>query len=258
LPRPLLEDLAKSTVETDTFQFITKLFDQYINFISLEDNLFILNQHKSYLTFNHPTITDAEAESHIEKTAEGLFSIFVTLGQIPVIRSNKNGAAEAIAQKLNEMIVRHRQDNPKENLFSASGASGYQRPLLIILERNVDLSVMLQHCWTYQPLVHDLLDLNLNKIHVDIGATEKERTEEQKKKDAKVFDLDSSIDTFLEQNSGIAFPNIAGAVSALLKEYQTAMDELTKLAGGQSLETLEDQEKLLGKTKALGTPFIII
>jgi hypothetical protein len=33
----------------------------------------------------------------------------------------------------------------------------FQRPLLVILDRNVDLATPLHHTWTYQALAHDVL-----------------------------------------------------------------------------------------------------
>jgi len=33
----------------------------------------------------------------------------------------------------------------------------FQRPLLVILDRNMDLATPFHHTWTYQALVHDVL-----------------------------------------------------------------------------------------------------
>ena len=43
-----------------------------------------------------------------------------------------------------------------------------QRPVLVILDRNVDLIPMLAHSWTYQALVHDVLDMKLNRVTVEV------------------------------------------------------------------------------------------
>ena len=47
------------------------------------------------------------------------------------------------------------------------GSSSVQRPLLCLFDRNFDLTAMLQHAWTYQPLVHDVLNMRLNRVDVD-------------------------------------------------------------------------------------------
>jgi hypothetical protein len=41
--------------------------------------------------------------------------------------------------------------------------------VLVILDRNVDLIPMLSHSWTYQALVHDVLDMKLNRVTVEVS-----------------------------------------------------------------------------------------
>jgi len=41
-------------------------------------------------------------------------------------------------------------------------------PVLVVLDRNVDLIPMLSHSWTYQALVHDVLDMKLNRVTVEV------------------------------------------------------------------------------------------
>jgi hypothetical protein len=41
--------------------------------------------------------------------------------------------------------------------------------VLVILDRNVDLVPMLSHSWTYQALVHDVLDMKLNRVTVEVS-----------------------------------------------------------------------------------------
>ncbi|CAF4772981.1 unnamed protein product, partial [Rotaria magnacalcarata] len=33
----------------------------------------------------------------------------------------------------------------------------FQRPVLVILDRSIDLASLLHHTWTYQALAHDIL-----------------------------------------------------------------------------------------------------
>lgn len=42
----------------------------------------------------------------------------------------------------------------------------FQRPLLVLVDRNVDLATPLHHTWTYQALCHDVLGLGLNTVTV--------------------------------------------------------------------------------------------
>lgn len=45
LPRPLLEDLANTAVANSTVQQVQRVYDQFVSFISLEDDLFTLRRH---------------------------------------------------------------------------------------------------------------------------------------------------------------------------------------------------------------------
>lgn len=48
-----------------------------------------------------------------------------------------------------------------------SVTGSFQRPLLAIVDRHVDISTMLHHTWTYQALAHDLLEYKLNRVGYD-------------------------------------------------------------------------------------------
>jgi hypothetical protein len=40
------------------------------------------------------------------------------------------------------------------------------RPLLLLVDRGVDLGVMMHHPWTYQALAHDILPCAHNKLFI--------------------------------------------------------------------------------------------
>ena len=44
LDRPLMEKLARATIASNTYSLVTKVFDQYLDFVTLEPRLFTLNQ----------------------------------------------------------------------------------------------------------------------------------------------------------------------------------------------------------------------
>ncbi len=78
------------------------------------------------------------------------------------IRCPRGAAAEMIATKLDRKLRDHVL-NSKDNLFSSQARSApsaagtpTSRPVLVILDRNVDLIPMLSHSWTYQSLCFDI------------------------------------------------------------------------------------------------------
>ena len=88
--------------------------------------------------------------------------MLATLGVVPIIRCPKGGAAEHVAAQLDAML-REALKAPRGGPFSSDGAgtgaglaASLQRPLLCLFDRNFELSVVLQHSWTYKPLVGGL------------------------------------------------------------------------------------------------------
>lgn len=99
----------------------------------------------------------------------------------------------------------------------ASGLSNLQRPLLLILDRNVDLVSMISHGWTYQALVSDCLEIKLNRVVV---------THPQKRS----YDLDSK-DFFWEKNAPNPFPQVAEEIDTELNKYKQDAADITRSAG---------------------------
>ncbi len=60
LPRPLLEALARATLQTGSVGQIAKLYDQFLGFVSLEPNLFTLNIPRSFVLYNDPRMPDTK------------------------------------------------------------------------------------------------------------------------------------------------------------------------------------------------------
>lgn len=67
--------------------------------------------------------------------------------------------------------------NSKTNIFSSarpstSAGTAASRPVLIVLDRNIDLTPMLSHSWTYMSLINDVLSMKLNRITVQTPVDE--------------------------------------------------------------------------------------
>ncbi|CAZ80710.1 unnamed protein product [Tuber melanosporum] len=235
VPRAILEDFAALTAQNNTSEKIAQVYDQYLNFVVSEPDLFSLNLKDVYYTLNSAQAADSAIEQAIDKVVGGLFSVAVTMGSIPVIRAPKGNAAELIAQKLDRKLRDHVLNSRDNNLFSARAgvtSTAQSRPVLIILDRNIDLIPMLSHSWTYQSLVHDVLNMRLNRITV-------ETIEEGGKVSKKSYDLNSS-DFFWAKNAGVPFPQVAEDIDTELTRYKEDVAEITKKTGAASLEDLQN------------------
>lgn len=211
ISKPLLEYLAQSVLESDSVNKIEKVFDQYCNFISLEDYMFSLGHENSYISFNDPRIDEIKAQENVQKTVNSLFGVILSLGVVPIIQCPKGGPAEMIARQLDQTIREH--INSIDNVLDGSS---WNRPVLVLLDRSIDLSVMVAHTWSYQTLIHDLLSYNLNRVKMEVE-------EEDKKSGKKVtllksFDIDCN-EPFFAPRASSPFPNVA-------VEIQQAVDEI--------------------------------
>ncbi|KAF7617085.1 hypothetical protein AFLA_005133 [Aspergillus flavus NRRL3357] len=238
VPRPLLEDFASQIATTGTSEHIAQVYDQYLNFIVAEPDLFSLGLgHDAYWKINSAQTSDEDLDAIIDKIVSGLFSVSVTMGAIPIIRCPKGGAAELIATKLDRKLRDHIL-NSKDNLFSTNKKSTpgvpTSRPVLVIVDRNVDLVPMLSHSWTYQSLVQDVLQMRLNRITI-------ETTDEANpgKVTKKAYDVNSN-DFFWKRNAGAPFPQVAEDIDAELTKYKEDANEITKKTGASSIEDLQN------------------
>nr|XP_027088889.1 SEC1 family transport protein SLY1-like [Coffea arabica] len=220
IPRPLLEDLASGTLNSDSIHRISKVHDHYLEFVTLEDNLFSLAHKACYLQLNDPSAGDKDIEDIVDRIVAGLFSVLATLSVVPVIRCPRGGPAEMVASRLDQRLQDHLL--AKNNLFTEGGnfASSFQRPVLCIFDRNFELSVAIQHDFRYRPLVHDVLGLRLNKLNV-----------QGEKGGMKSYELDGS-DPFWVANGALEFPDVAVEIETQLNKYKKDVEEVNRKTGG--------------------------
>lgn len=84
IPRPLLEDFAMQTAVAGTSESIAQFYDQYLNFIVGEPDLFSLGMRKenTYWALNSAKNQDDELDNVIDRIVSGLFSVMVTMGRL--------------------------------------------------------------------------------------------------------------------------------------------------------------------------------
>ena len=86
ISRPLLEDFATQTAQARTAESISQVYDQYLNFIVSEPNLFSLGMGKdTYWTMNSAQTSDDDIDSNIDRVVSGLFSVAVTMGMLKTL-----------------------------------------------------------------------------------------------------------------------------------------------------------------------------
>ncbi|KAJ3158259.1 Vesicle trafficking between the ER and Golgi [Geranomyces michiganensis] len=245
IPRPLLEDLASTTIQAGAASAgeIAQVFDQYLDYVCLDHNLFSFQIEDSYRLLNDPSSSESHIERLLDRIVGSLFSVLVTMGAVPVIRAQRGNAAEVVATKL-EAKLRDHLLNTRANLFSADGAHvnrSIARPVLIILDRNLDLNTMLAHTWTYATLVHDIFDMKLNRVTIPDMDHPPPPSSTAASKKGKTFDIDVN-DFFWKKNAPNPFPQVAEDVDVEINKYKADVDQVTRSCGVSSLEDVDPNE----------------
>lgn len=191
-------------------------------------------------------------KSIVNSIAEGLFSVFVTLNVVPIIRCPEGNAAEMVSRTLDKKL-RENLNDVKNNLFIPNNDFQAEelmrpRPLLVILDRNMDMTTPLHHTWTYQALAHDVLDLKLNRVRI-IETSSGDGGARPKKPSIKNYDLNSN-DKFWQQQKGSPFPQVAESVQEELESYRASEDEVKRLKSVMGLDANDEAIALLTDTTA--------
>lgn len=241
--RDLLEHLAEGVAKAPATQqrpaqlaappgAIARVYDMYADFLTLEHDLFSLNLPGMYSALTAANATNAEVESKVNSIVDALFCTIVTLAAVPIIRAQPGGPAQLVATLLEQRIREHLIAS--NNIFAESSgsfsASAASRPLLIIVDRSIDISVMLHHTWTYQALAHDTLGLKLNRVSIPVKDSSGGVPGMSPAMRKRTFDLDKT-DSFWAENAGLPFPMVAEAVEGALQAYKAEVAELNRSAG---------------------------
>ncbi|KAL3241613.1 syntaxin-binding protein [Nakaseomyces bracarensis] len=233
LNRDLLEHLAKEVVQLGKQDKIKQVYDQYLDFVVTEPELFSLELPTAYITLNDPSTTEENITSLCSRIADGLFNTVITLNSIPIIRAPKNGPAEIVAEKLANRLrdyVINMKSNSSQNDSGSNSIlnDSLDRSVLIILDRNIDYSSMFSHSWIYQCMVFDIFKLRRNTISIPA------ESEDAK---AKQYDIEPH-DFFWNQNSHLPFPEAAENVESALDKYKQEANEIIKKTGVSNLNDL--------------------
>ena len=123
-----------------------------------------------------------------------------------------------VARKLNKLIAEHPS--------TSTNKAQHNRPLLVLLDRNMDLITPIQHSSTYQALIDDLLTHNANRVEFSV-------TSETSRPTQKKFDLDADEDPFYSRHKFNPFPEAIESNGAELEDVTSRENAIrSKTVGG--------------------------
>ncbi|TBU00733.1 transport protein Sec1 [Hamiltosporidium magnivora] len=193
IDRRTLETLAFELSKKGVAFQVKSVFDHFIDFISLQNDLFITN-----LKFSFKNLQNIETWKGITNS---LFGVFLCLNQKPLIIFQKKSDENFVPKNISKML-----ESKIKNFEKIQ--SSRKKPLLIIIDRYFDLISPFEHVWNYSALIKDLMEFHLNRVQI----------EDEKEKNIN-YDLDPS-DFFWMKNQNEFFPLVAEKVEKELLEYK--------------------------------------
>ncbi|KAM0675398.1 Sec1 domain containing protein 1 [Gurleya vavrai] len=190
---------------------IQTVFDQFIDFIALQNFLFILNK-EIHSKKNNILDTEKNNSSNTNFISletdilNSIFSVFLCLDQIPFIISENN--------ELNEICNLLSKKIKNTNIIKKTNT----RPLLYLYRREFDVFTPLEHLWSYNSLIHDLLKIDSNKVSFD----------------EKSFEIN---DDFFLKYQNEYFPVVAKKIEEELLEHKKEM-------ASRNIEERTDKKKI--------------
>lgn len=222
IDRELLEEFAKRVLLSGKGLKIKQVFDQYLDFVVTEPNLFSLGMPGIFSKLNNPSTTEDDILNVARGIADGLMATLITMDSVPIIRCPKNGAAELVATQLDAKL--------RDYLNSARGVvQPSQRPVLILLDRNIDLALMFSHSWIYQCMVSDVFELRRNTIIL---------TKHGEKVETVKHDVDPR-DFFWNKNAQLPFPDVVENADMELNAYKAEAQGVLSKTGANSLDDVD-------------------
>ncbi|KAF0982781.1 hypothetical protein FDP41_010760 [Naegleria fowleri] len=235
--RDILEKMAMRLVQSESTNLLKKVLDQFVNFLCLEKDFFsLLGLENCMIHLHDPTKKEEEIKSTIDQIANGVASVVLSYSSgkssgfiMPFIvcPSSQGQPARLIAEAV-EKILRSLAQSSLHDSQSESSVSVEKkksRPLLIINDRTIDLTVCLQHQWTYRSMVFDLFQMKSNQVKVPLKktATSSSATEQ-------TYEI-SLEDEFWMENSCKPFQDVAQNVAGNLERHKARFNEFNKKHG---------------------------
>lgn len=210
----------KALAECDESESVREVKEIYADYLCINSDLFSLNLPNCLHSLNW----QPEA---LDRSVYGIIGVLLSLKLRPTIRYRFGSLpAQTLAKKVFDTI------NKESSLFSfRPPENGIPPPLLLILDRRDDPITPLLTQWTYQAMVHQLLNIKNNRV--DLSGVAGVPAE------LKEIVLSAEQDEFYSKNLFANYGEIAVTIRDLIESFQKRAKEQKKI------ETIADMKNFV-------------
>ena len=229
--KKILDEFYTKTSNLENNSSIYKISIIPIDICLYHPKIFSLNLKRPYLLLNSPNISDDIYQKYLSKISIGLFSALYLMKTYPVVKYHKGFFGDDIIKKIqNEFNYLFKMCPDSKEDFKLKKNS--KRTLLLILDRDVDLSIMLHHACSFAAMVNDYFGIGIG------GDTT----------NSKKFNLDPVNDYVWNNKLHEVFVDVGKYVYQEYKNYYKEMDFLDKINKPKDIEQLQNESKQLAKS----------
>lgn len=236
-----LQDVAESDVK----ELVYDVREAFGDYIAVDAHHFCVPLAHSYMSFAPPHVDFSASSDMVDRITEGVASVLLSLRSKFQIRFQKSSdLANRVASSLNQ-LTQHDQ----RELFDF-GSRDSQHPVVLLLDRKQDPVTPLLSQWTYQAMIHEILGIQDNIVHIQDGGTPRH----SQQAGATDFVVSSLHDEFFSKNMysnfgdmGMAVKNLVDQVSADHKTVRDfdSIDDIAEFV--EHLPEATQQQGLTGK-----------
>ena len=206
-----------------------------INICLYHPKIFSLNIKKPYLLLNSPNISDNIYQEYLSKISIGLFSSLFLMKTYPVVKYHKGFFGDDIIKKIQAEFNYLFKTNPEiKDDFKLKKNS--KRTLLLILDRDIDLSIMLHHACSFAAMINDCFTIG-------IGGNPNNNFSTSKK-----FNIDPVNDYIWNNKLHEVFIDVGKYVYEEYKNFYKDMNFLDKVQKPKDIEQLQNESEKFAKT----------
>ena len=229
----MLDDFYAKIASLENNSSIYKISIIPIDICLYHPKIFSLNLKKPYLLLNSPNISDNIYQNYLSKISIGLFSTLFLMKTYPVVKYHKGFFGDDIIKKIqNEFNYLFKMSPEIKEEFKLT--KNAKRTLLIILDRDIDLPIMLHHACSFAAMVNDCFGIGIGGM--------------SKSQNSKKFNIDPVNDYVWNNKLHEVFVDVGKYVYQEYKNYYKELDFLDKVNKPKDFEQLQNESKQLAKS----------